>query len=211
MTEIARDWSYAEEMVSEHETVLGARERAAHLGCASVTPGVGAALRVLAATAGAKAVVEVGTGTGVGSLYLLGGMTADSVLTTIDSELEHHTAARAAFTAAGIRPVRARAITGRAPEVLPRLADSAYDMFVVGFAQGNLAQYLAQAERLLRPGGLLVIENALANGRVPDPANRDEQVVALRAVHREIVESEAWLPALLPVGNGLLTAVKVAG
>lgn len=210
MTEIARDWAYAEEFITEDEILLDARERAAHLGATCVTPAVGSALRLLAATAGARTAVEIGTGTGVGSLWLLSGMTPDGVLTTIDQELEHHKAARLAFSAAGIRPVRCRAITGNSHEVLPRLADSGYDMVVIGAGQGDLMQYVEQAQRLLREGGIVVIENALANGRVADPANRDEAVAALRALHRFFLDAPQWLPSLLPVGNGLLAAVKLA-
>lgn len=210
MTEIARDWAYAEEFVTEDEVLLGARERAAHLGCSSVTPAVGATLRLLAATAGVRTAVEIGTGTGVGSLWLLAGMDPDGVLTTIDTELEYHKAARTAFTAAGIKPVRCRAITGQAQEVLPRLADGSYDLVVIGSGQGNLGSYVEQAQRLLREGGLVVIENALGNGRVADPANREESTTELRTLHRFFLDSPQWLPALLPVGNGLLTAVKQA-
>lgn len=210
MTEIARDWAYAEEFITEDEILLDARERAAHLGTTSVTPAVGSALRLLAATAAVRTAVEIGTGTGVGSLWLLSGMTPDGVLTTIDSELELHKAARLAFSAAGIRPVRCRAITGNPHEVLPRLADSGYDMVVIGAGQGDLMQYVEQAERLLRVGGLVIIENALANGRVADPANREEPVVALRTLHKYFLDAPQWLPALVPVGNGLLAAVKQA-
>ena len=62
---------YCEEFLDEDDVLLRARERASHLGCTPVAPGAGAALRVLAAAVQARAVVEVGTGAGVGSLYLL--------------------------------------------------------------------------------------------------------------------------------------------
>ena len=67
---------------------------------------MGAALRVLAASGGARSVVEVGTGAGVSGLYLLRGMPADGVLTTIDVEAENQRAAREAFAEDGIRPNR---------------------------------------------------------------------------------------------------------
>ena len=90
--------------------------------------GGGAALQFLAAAIGAKAVVEIGTGAGVGALRLLRGMRPDGVLTTIDVEPEHHRAAREAFTEAGIASNRVRLISGRALDVLPRLTDAAYDL-----------------------------------------------------------------------------------
>ena len=70
-------WAYAEEFVAEDEVLMRARDRAAELGCTPVGHGVGAALRVLTAALNAKAVVEVGTGTGVSGLWLLRGMPED--------------------------------------------------------------------------------------------------------------------------------------
>ena len=90
----ASSWVYAEEFLPEDDAVLAARERAAQLGASAVTPGTGAVLTLLAAASKARAVVEIGTGTGVASLFLLRGMPADGILTTIDSEVEHHRAAK---------------------------------------------------------------------------------------------------------------------
>ena len=96
-SEKAQSWVYSEGYLPEDDTLLRARERAGQLGCTPVLPGSGAVLRVLAAVAQARAVVEIGTGTGVASLYLLRGMPDDGVLTTIDVEVEHQRAAKEAF------------------------------------------------------------------------------------------------------------------
>ena len=90
--------------------------------------GGGAALRFLASLLEARAVVEIGTGTGVSGLWLLRGMRPDGVLTTVDIEAEHQRLAKEAFTEAGIPPQRARMITGAALDVLPRLTDGHYDL-----------------------------------------------------------------------------------
>jgi len=82
----------------------------------------GATLRFIAAAIGARAVVEIGTGCGTSGIWLLRGMRTGSVLTSVDTEPEHHRLARAAFMAAGFPAGRYRLITGRALEVLPRLA-----------------------------------------------------------------------------------------
>ena len=74
--------------------------RGMELGISPVSPGTGAALRVLAASVGAKSVAEIGTGTGVSGLWLLGGMGGDGVLTTIDIEPELQLETRRAFDAA---------------------------------------------------------------------------------------------------------------
>ncbi|MBT0992786.1 O-methyltransferase [Cellulomonas sp. DKR-3] len=209
----ASSWVYAEEFLGEDDVLLAARERAAQLGTGAVLPGTGAALGVLAAAAGARAAVEIGTGTGVASLYLLRGMPDDGVLTTIDAEVEHHRAAKEAFAEAGLRPTRTRTISGRALEVLPRLTDAAYDLVLLSLttAGGMLEaapEYLAQAVRLLRPGGVLVIDHALWHDRVADPARRDEATTAVRELGRAVRSDDRLRPALLPVGDGLLVAVR---
>jgi len=188
--------------------LLRARERAAQLGCTPVLPGSGAVLAVLAAAVGARAVAEVGTGTGVSSLYLLRAMPADGVLTTIDIEVEHQRAAKEAFAEDGIRPTRTRAISGRALDVLPRLTDAGYDLVLVDADKESYPVYVEQAVRLLRPGGVLAVDNALWHDRVADPARRDETTTTIREVGRQVRADERLRPALLPTGDGLLVAVK---
>src|SRR6478736_9140733 len=204
----AASWGYAEDFVAESEIAEKARHRGEELGCTPIGPGGGAVLRMIAAAVGAKAVVEVGTGAGVSGLWLLEGMPSDGVLTTIDVEAEHQRAAREAYAAAGIAPQRTRVITGRALDVLPRLTDGAYDMVVVDGDKAEYPQYVEQAIRLLRPGGVLALDNMLWHDKVADPAARDEQTTVLRDLGKSLRDDDRLLPALLPVGDGVLAAVK---
>jgi len=165
-------------------------------------------LRMLAAAGHAKAVVEVGTGTGVSGIWLLRGMRPDGILTTIDLEPEHQRVARRAFAEAGFAPSRARIISGRALDVLPRLSDGVYDLIFVDHDATEYPSCVAAAARLLRPGGLLVMGGALAGGRVTDPAVRDPDTVAMRETVKGLRDDEGWIPAMLPVGGGLLCAAK---
>lgn len=199
--------SYAESFATEQPAPAQARQRATELGVEPVSTGVGAALRFIAAAIDAKAVVEVGTGTGVSGLWLLEGMRADGVLTTVDTEIEHQRAAKRAFTEAGIAPARARVITGGAREVLPRLTDGAYDLVFIDSDPADYAELLDEAIRLLRPGGVLAFDNALHKDRVADPSARDSESVALRDLGKLIREHDGLLPAVLPVGEGLIVAV----
>ena len=201
-------WAYSEEFVEENDVIQAARLRGEELGCTPVLPGVGAALRLLAAAANAKAVVEVGTGAGVSGLWLLSGMPPDSILTTIDVEAEHQRAAKQAYAAAGVPPQRTRVITGRALDVLPRLTDAAYDMVVIDGEKTEYPLYVEQALRLLRSGGVLALDNMLWHDKVADPATRDETTTILRDLGKTLRDSDALLPALLPVGDGLMAAVK---
>ena len=201
-------WAYSEEFVAETEVIEKARVRSEELGCVAVMPGVGAVLRLLAAAANAKSVVEVGTGAGVSGLWLLSGMPPDGILTTIDIQADHQRAAKQAFAAAGIAPQRSRVITGRALDVLPRLTDGAYDMVVIDADKAEYPQYVEQALRLLRSGGVLALDNMLWHDKVADPATRDETTATLRDLGKALRDDESLLPALLPVGDGVLAAVK---
>nr|WP_276617640.1 O-methyltransferase [Streptomyces coryli] len=188
---------------------MWARQRARDSGVRTVTPGTGAALRLLAATADAKAVAEIGTGTGVSGIHLLQGMRADGVLTTVDPEPERQQFARQAFRAAGFAANRARIIVGRAMDVLPRLADGGYDMVFVDGDRTECLDCLAESLRLLRPGGLVCFEGVFAEGRtVGAPGAQPGEVAQLRELLRAVKESPELVPALLPVGDGLLCAVK---
>lgn len=135
-------------------------------------------------------------------------MRPDGVLTTIDPEAEHQRVARKLFTEAGYPPGRTRIISGRALDVLPRLADGAYDLILLDSDPTELAACVLEARRLLRTGGLLIVHRALAGGRVGDPTARDPVTVAIREVVKALRDADEWLPALLPAGAGLLCAVK---
>jgi predicted O-methyltransferase YrrM len=193
--------------VPEDEVVERARARAAELGCVAVLPGVGAALRLLAAAVGARSVVEIGTGAGVSGLWLLSGMPDDGVLTTIDVEPEHQRAAKQAFTEAGIAANRTRLISGRALDVLPRLTDGAYDLALCDADKPEYEDYLDQALRLLRPGGVVAFDNALWHDKVADPAQRDETTTAIRELGKRVRDDDRLVEAMLAAGDGLLAAV----
>lgn len=200
--------SHAEGAISEDDIVAAARERAVDLGAGPVTPAVGALLSVFARLSGGKAVVEVGTGAGVSGLWLLSGMRADGVLTTIDVEPEHQRSAKQAFSEASIAPSRTRLIGGRAQEVLPRLADESYDLLVIDAAPADQPDFLAGGIRLLRPGGAVVIHGASAGGRAGDPSANDPDVVGVREAARIIADDGRFTAVLIPLGDGLLAATR---
>ncbi|WP_445258264.1 O-methyltransferase [Nocardioides aurantiacus] len=193
----------------EDAVLAGARARAEEVGVTAVGQGVGAALGFLASLLEARSVVEIGTGTGVSGLWLLRGMRPDGVLTTVDTEAEHQRLAKQGFTEAGIASQRVRLIPGAALDVLPRLTDGHYDLVFCDGDKQEYADYLTEAVRLLRPGGVVAFDNALWHDRVADPSQRDPETVAVRELGRTVLEHDALVPALLPVGDGLLVAKKV--
>ena len=200
---------HVESYLAEDDVLLSARAEATRSGCVPVSAGAGAGLRFLAATIAARAVVEIGTGTGVSGLWLLGGMTPDGTLTSIDVDPEHQRVARQAFTAAGHGPSRLRLINGMGLEVLPRLTDGGYDLVFVDAGAADYPRYLDEAVRLLREGGIVVLAGVLT-AAVTDPNAVDAATAGLREVGRQVREDERLVPVLLPLGDGLLAAVKTA-
>jgi predicted O-methyltransferase YrrM len=202
-------WTYAEEYVAEDEVLAKARAHSEEVGATAVGSGAGAALRLIASLLEARNVVEIGTGTGVSGLWLLRGMRPDGILTTVDSEGEHQRLAKQTFTEAGIPSQRVRLIPGPALDVVPRLTDGHYDLVFCDADKQEYPAYLDEALRLLRPGGVVAFDNALWHDRVADPAQRDQETVAIRELGNTMRDHDSLVPVLLPVGDGLLVAKKV--
>jgi predicted O-methyltransferase YrrM len=201
--------AYVEGYLTEDEPLLAARREAAEIGGAPpIGPGGGAALRFIAAAISARSVVEIGTGCGTSGIWLLRGMRPDAVLTSVDAEPEHQRLARKAFTEAGFPSNRYRLISGKALDVLPRLTDGGYDLVFCDADKQEYPDYLVAALRLLRPGGVVAFDNALAGGRVADPSRDDPSTIAIRDLEEQVRQDDRLVPVLFPVGDGLLAAVK---
>ncbi|MGY1689419.1 O-methyltransferase [Geodermatophilus sp. SYSU D01105] len=201
--------AYADRFATETPALAAARSRAVRLGgLPPVEPAVGATLAVLAASGGARAVVNIGSGAGVVGLWLLEGMRPDGLLTALDGEPEQLRAARRAFAEAGHPPGRTRMIFGTPAEVLPRLSPGAYDMVVCAGAPTEYAPHLAAVLDLVRVGGTVACHGLLEGGRIADRTARDEQTVTWRELSRAIREHDDLTSAVLPIGAGLLVATR---
>jgi predicted O-methyltransferase YrrM len=200
---------YVDDFLPEDEALIGARRNAAEVGgAAPVSPLTGAAIRFVAAAVGARAVVEIGTGCGASGIWLLRGMRPGGVLTTVDVEPEHQRLARAAYLAAGFPASRYRLIGGLALDVLPRLADGAYDIVFCDADRQEYGDYLVAALRLLRPGGLIIFNGVLPGGSPMERMPAEAEVRAAAELREQVRSDERLVPLLLPVGNGLLAAAK---
>ncbi|HYI33691.1 MAG TPA: O-methyltransferase [Glaciibacter sp.] len=202
------NWKFSDDFVVESEAISRARQQSLELGIDAVTPAVGAQSAVIAAATGAKNILEVGTGAGVSGMWLLTGA-PDATLTSIDSEIDHQQHARANFLEAGIRGNRARLITGKAAEVLPRMNENSYDIVFIDADPQSVIEYVEHGLRLARPGGTVLVAHALWRGRVADPAQRGDVVTGFRTLLSEIAASSAVVSALSPVGDGLLQMTRL--
>jgi predicted O-methyltransferase YrrM len=135
-------------------------------------------------------------------------MAPDGILTSIDLENEHQVAARQIFAAEGVPNRRVRLIAGSALTVLPKLSDGAYDLVVVDGDPLEFVEYVDQSLRLLRSGGVLVLHHALWKGQVADDANEDDETLIIRESLQAVQGMDEFTATLLPVGDGLLVAVK---
>lgn len=188
---------------------MAARQKAQEIGVVPIGNGAGAALHFLASVLQARNIVEVGTGTGVSGLWLLRGMVEGGVLTSVDLEAEHQRLAREAFSEAGFKPQRFRLIAGSALDVLPRLTDAGYDLVFLDGDKVEYGEYLDEAIRLVRLGGVIVFDNALWHDRIADQAQRDPETSAIREALKRVSEDDRLRSILLPVGDGLLAAQLV--
>ncbi|PRY51069.1 putative O-methyltransferase YrrM [Geodermatophilus tzadiensis] len=201
--------AWADRYAAEDPVLVAARSRATALGgAAPVEPAVGATLAVLAAGAGARTVVSIGSGGGVAGLWLLRGMRPDGVLTVLDTDPAQLRAARQALADAGVPAGRTRLIFGTPAEVLPRLSPGAYDLVACAGPPTEYAAHLAALVGLVRPGGTLTCHGLLAGDRIGDRAARDADTVAWRELARSVREDEELTSAVLPIGAGLLVATR---
>jgi predicted O-methyltransferase YrrM len=201
---------YAETFILEDSVKQAARARGIENGVVDVSQGTGAYLRQLAHQIKAQSVVEIGTGSGVGSLWLLEGMLSSGTLTSIDDEMEHTSIAKLALADADIAQSRVRLITNSVMDVMTKLTDRAYDLVVFRHNPEDLSFAISEAHRILRSGGVFVVDNFFGGSKVPDPAQRDPKTVALREAGKLVkADTESWVTSLIPVGDGLLLATKL--
>jgi len=201
---------YSETFIAEDSVKSAARARGVENGVTDVSQGAGAYLRQLAHQIKAQSVVEVGTGSGVGSLWLLEGMLSSGTLTSIDDEMEHTSIAKIALADAEIEQPRFRLITNSVMDVMTKLTDRAYDLVVFRHNPEDLSFAISEAHRILRSGGVFVIDNFFGGGKVPDPAQRDPKTIALRDAGKSIKsDTDSWVTSLAPIGDGLLLATKL--
>lgn len=202
------NWKFANDVVVESEVIARARQHSLELGVTPISPAVGAQASVIVAATGAAKIIEIGTGVGVSGLWLLRGA-SHAELTSIDTEVDHQQYARQSFIEAGCLPAKIRLIAGRALDVLPRMNENAYDVVLVDADAANVIEYVEHGLRLARPGGTVLVPHALWQGKVGNPANRDDTATAFRSLVSETAQSSAVVSALSIVGDGLLQITKL--
>ncbi|MCU0296585.1 MAG: class I SAM-dependent methyltransferase, partial [Candidatus Nanopelagicales bacterium] len=161
-------------------------------------------LSLCAALTNASAAVEVGAHNGTTGLALFEGMAEEGILTSVEPDPEQLRLAKESFVAAEIPHGRTRLIAADPHEVLTRLTDGHYDLFLSADKPADHAAFAEQAERLLRPGGIAIFLNV---ADAADPAKREPEQLAVRQFTELMHGDEKWLTTLLPLADGVLIAV----
>ena len=168
-----------------------------------------ALLTMLVRLIGARRILEVGTFTGYSSTGMALAMPPDGTMVCCDLSAEWTQVARRAWADAGVAD-RIELRLGPALETLDALlaagqADS-FDLAYIDADKPGYPDYYERALRLVRPGGLIAIDNALYSGRVADAQEQGEGTVAIRTLNDRIATDERVDEVLVPIGDGLLLA-----
>lgn len=199
--------------VREPDVMRRLREETAALEEAAmqIGPEQGQLMALLVELIGAKRTLEIGTFTGYSALAVARVLPEDGRLIACDVSEEWTSVARRYWNEAGVaHKIDLRLAPAR--ETLDALlAEGAAGTFDFVFIDADKESYDAYWERsleLLRVGGLVVIDNVLWSGRVADPAERDADTVALRALNAKLVDDERVSLSMIPVGDGITLAMK---
>ena len=200
--------AFAESYPHEDFFIQQARKNGVEVGVQDPSVAVAGLISFMAGLISAKSIVEIGTGSGLSGLAVFRGALSDSSFTSIDSDRDNSELAREIFDEAGISPQRFRLITGNIIEVVGKLADGNYDMVIVRSPK-DMVDVIQESYRMLRKGGVLIIDNALDSGRVADPTQRDFETIARRDSVKAVKDDARWRSSVISIGGGVLLANKI--
>jgi predicted O-methyltransferase YrrM len=199
--------AYVHARVDEHPALARLRARTAPLAEAGmqIGPEQGAFMALLVKLIDAKHIVEIGTFTGYSSTVMALALPDDGLITCCDVSREWTDIARQAWTDAGIVD-RVDLRLAPAAETLPKLETGAYDLAFIDADKEGYDTYYTECLRLVRPGGVILLDNTLWSGRVVDASVDDEQVRAIRAINDRIAADDRVDQVILPLADGLTLA-----
>lgn len=190
------------------------REETARLPQAGMqlAPEQGQLLALLVGLMGATKTLEVGVFTGYSALCVALALPPEGRVVACDLSEEWTAVARRYWDKAGVRD-KIDLRLAPALDTLDRLLEGgqagSFDFAFIDADKGNYAGYYERALELVRPGGLIALDNMLRGGRVADPAARDEDTVAIRALNGRLHRDERIALSLVPIGDGLTLARKL--
>ena len=173
----------------------------------AVSPEEGRLLQLWCRAVGARHVLEIGTLVGVSAIWMARALPPDGRLVTVERDPEVAEVARGFVRRAGLeRVVEVR--VGEAPAVLDELAAEApFDVVFIDANKERYPDYLEWSVAHVRPGGLVLADNAFWEGRVADPAARDPETEAIREYNRRAATDPRLVSAFVPIRDGLAVSL----
>lgn len=171
-----------------------------------ISPEQASLLQILLRLAGAREVVEVGTLAGYSALAMAEVLPAGGRLRTIELDPERADFAERWIARADLS-ARVEVHRGRGADVLAGFADRSADAMFLDADKAGYPLYLRQALRIVRPGGMVLVDNAFAFGQLFDEHPTDPEVGAVRAFNDEMARTAGLQGIILPIGDGLWVAV----
>jgi len=176
-----------------------------------ISPEQGQFMALLVRLIGARRCLEVGTFTGYSSTVVALALPVDGRVLCLDVSEEFTRHAREAWREAGVEDkIELRLAPAR--DTLAKLIDDGeagqFDFAFVHADKATYPHYYESALTLLRPGGLIAVDNTLWSGRVADPADTSEDTRAIRAFNERVHGDERVDVSLVPIGDGLTLARK---
>ncbi|HEY3637776.1 MAG TPA: class I SAM-dependent methyltransferase [Rhizomicrobium sp.] len=196
----------------EHPALLHCREETAALPNAGmqIAPEQGAFLGLLAKMIGARQTLEIGTFTGYSALSVALALPEGGRVIALDVSKEYTDRARRYWNEAGVEN-RIDLRLGPGIESLDRMIESRegpFDLAFIDADKANYDSYYEGALQLLRPGGVVALDNMLWSGAVADPAVNDPDTSALRALNAKIHADERVDMALATIADGVMLTRK---
>ena len=212
LTDLLHDYLQAHG-VRESAVMRRLREETAHheMAMMQISPEQGALMALLVELTGAKRALEVGVFTGYSALVVVDAMGADGRLTALDISADYMAIARRFWAEAGLAE-RIDLRLGDARESLAALRaeglDGAYDFAFIDADKSGYDIYYEQCLALVRPGGLILIDNTFHMGQIAEPARWGENAPVVDALNRKIKGDERVTMVMLPLGDGLTICRK---
>lgn len=176
-----------------------------------ITPEQGQFMAFLARLMGAKRIVEVGVFTGYSSLCLALTLPPEGILIACDTDPKATTIAQRYWQAAGVDD-RVQLHLGPGVDTLTHLLEQgqgdSFDLMFIDADKRNYDRYYELGLQLLRPGGVILIDNIFWDGYVADPTMTDAQTQAIRALNAKLIQDDRIDVSVLPLADGLTLARK---
>ncbi len=186
---------------------LKAAARAAGIPAISIAPAQASLMQILLRLVQAREVVEIGTLAGYSAIAMARALPPGGRVRTIEIDPDRAAFARDWVAKSDVAG-RVEVLCGKGLEILPSFKDQSADAAFIDADKPNYHRYLHHCLRIVRPGGLIMADNALAFGELLKRTARDPEVLAIRRFNTRVAASRSLQAVIIPLGDGLWVGVR---